>query len=220
MRRRGGAARRDPSATAREVERHALRENTDAVWLVAADAWEEAGDPVRARYTFLRQPSFGLSLPDPDEAVRTRDRSERWQKALKLHAWNARGVANPTSWRQEDEPHIDAIAGTRRPTNEELSKLEVFQFALSPPDHLFGYYDREPSAIDQSPRSAPNMIRTFASDPLGRVVEVGGMRNARGTRLRHVMVKAINGWYYRGWCNLTTGTYCRLKKTKYPWLHR
>lgn len=42
--------RRDPAATERALraESHARRERTDAAWLVAADAWEEAGDLRRA----------------------------------------------------------------------------------------------------------------------------------------------------------------------------
>ena len=46
--RRNRFARRDPATNARAVEEYAVREDTNAAWLVAGDAWEEAGDQRRA----------------------------------------------------------------------------------------------------------------------------------------------------------------------------
>lgn len=48
---------RDPQARARSAEAHARRVGTDAAYLIAADAWEEAGDPERARLMTSLQPS-------------------------------------------------------------------------------------------------------------------------------------------------------------------
>ena len=49
--------RRDPTADARAAEAHALRSTTDAAWLVAGDAWEEAGDVHRAALLRSLRPS-------------------------------------------------------------------------------------------------------------------------------------------------------------------
>ena len=49
--------RRDPEARARSAEAHARLVNTDAAYLIAADAWEEAGDASKARLMVALQPS-------------------------------------------------------------------------------------------------------------------------------------------------------------------
>ena len=49
--------RRDPGTRAREAEAHARRVQTDGAYQIAADAWEEAGDPERADLMNALQPS-------------------------------------------------------------------------------------------------------------------------------------------------------------------
>ena len=108
--------RRDPAAQAWAAEAHAERVETDAAWLVAADAWEEAGDPRRARFAVLRQRQNAITHA---EASRIRRLLDRYR-----HEQAARGI-------------------TDTPVNAEISQLEIYDFLLDPPKQLFAYF-REP----------------------------------------------------------------------------
>lgn len=186
---------RDAQADAESAEAHAKRVNTDAAWQVAADAWEIAGNMRRARHATLRQPGFGSE---------TRRRLAAWQ-AAEREFWRKDQRFRRGGLSREEVLIIDRAAGTTRPTNEEISELEVADFLRDPPLHLFAYYS------DDS-----DLITNFMGAPLGEITRRGARSRAfgRGTFLQHVTVTAINGYYYSGTCNLETGTYCKLKRGK------
>lgn len=207
-RRNSPRARRDPNSVAEQMEAYAERAATDEAWLVAADAWEEANSPERARYAYLRHILFeGLRRQHPalltsEEARWTRERYDRWKKA-------AESLGAGRSWTPEQERRINDIAKTRRPSSAQVSHLEVYEFLRKPPEHLFAYYTDN------------GQITTFMGDVLGSIVERGSTTRPFGntTRTQHVTVRAINGFMYNGRCNLDTGTYCKLKRGK-SWLKR
>lgn len=193
---------RDPRSDAISAELNAEREQTDAAWLVAADAWEEAGDPDAVRFALLRQPR--LLGPRP---LLTRATAARF----------SRGGPQRSGL---DAEHL---------SNEQQSALERFEFVRSPPATLFTYYSddfdphRSRMGIGARPFARLPTIHTFMSEPLGLITGYGQVRRAfnrsGSSRIVSVTVRAINGYAYHGTCQLDTGTYCRLKRGK-PWLKR
>lgn len=189
----GSKARRDAVTVAEAAEAHAERVNTNDAWLVAADAWEEASVPNRTRFAYLRQPRLhsGLLLTNA-EAASIRRRYDAWSKVA--------GRQTPAE-----------MAKISAPTNNEVGLLEIYEFLRDPPTHLFAYYD------------SGGAIHTFTSGLLGTIVSRGKTARAFGSqagpRLQYVTVRAINGYYYSGRCNLDTGDYCKLKRGK-AWLRR
>ena len=189
------------------MERHAEQVDTNDAWLIAADAWEEASQPDRARFAFVRQPRWinrtYTAVITGEQAATIRRRYDAWEEA----AGGRRGGLSPA-----DVARIDKIAGTTRPSGNEISALEIYEFLRDPPTHKFAYY----SSVDKG-----GTIHTFDGDVLGTIVDRGQTSRVfgRGPTLRHVTVRAINGFLYGGRCNLDTGTYCKLKRGK-PWLKR
>lgn len=87
------------------------------------------------------------------------------------------------------------------------SELEVYNFVTTQPERYFTYYDYDGN------------VGTFIGAPIGTIIHKG--RTVRpfksGGRIQHVIVRAINGFEYRGTCAVEHGTYCRLRRAK-PWL--
>ena len=94
-------------------------------------------------------------------------------------------------------------------TNRLRSELEVYDFLTKQPERYFAYYD-----------DAGN-ITTFMGDRLGSISREGRIVRPFGSggRIQYVVVRAINGFDYRGTCAVENGTYCRLRRAK-PWLQR
>ena len=194
--RRYARTSRDPTSAAESAEAYARQVNTDAAWLVAADAWEETGDLTRARRMLLHQPSFGEE---------TRRRLDAWEDASA--EWQAR-TQHRGGFLPEHIREIGRLAGTPRPTNDQIAILQLADFLRNPPERLFGYYNGD-------------RITDFVGNEVGTITRRGGATRAygRGPRLQHVTVHAINGFMYSGTCNLETGTYCKLRRGK-AWLRR
>ena len=188
-----GRFRRDPRDNAIRAELHAEREQTDAAWLVAADAWEQAGDLDAARFALLRQPSLLGGRP-----LLTRATAERFMRGGRQRSGT-------------DAEHL---------SNEQQSALERFEFVRNPPQALFAYYSRTLLPLRSSLDAT---VGTFTGEPLGVITGYGEVRYAfnrrDSSRIVSVTVQAINGYDYYGTCQLDTGTYCKLKRGK-PWLRR
>jgi hypothetical protein len=107
------------------------------------------------------------------------------------------GGYTPADYRQ-----IAKMAGVRKPTNEEMGKLEVYEFTHHPPEKLFAYYS-----------SDMKRITSWMGDVLGTITHVGRERRPMGGRVVSVRVQAINGLSYVGQCNLSSGSYCRLRRS-------
>lgn len=100
-----------------------------------------------------------------------------------------------------DELHqIEYMAGGEKPTNAELSKLEVYEFMTKPPQRLHAYYN-----------DALTEVHTFMGERLGRIIWRGKERRPMGGLSQSVRVLGDNGKLYVGTCNLSSGTYCTLR---------
>lgn len=98
---------------------------------------------------------------------------------------------------------ISAMAGTRDAINEEKALIEDYEWRMFPPSRYFGYYD-----------SAMTKITGFMGNVLGRIIRKGPVTKAWGGKRQNVTVRGTNNVLYSGVCNLTGGTYCRLKRIK------
>ena len=101
----------------------------------------------------------------------------------------------------KDRTIISAMAGTRDTTNEEKAQIEDFEWRVFPPSRYFGYYDK-----------AMTKITGFMGNLLGRIVYKGPVTRAFSGKRQNVTVRGTNNVMYSGICNLTGGTYCRLKR--------
>lgn len=198
---------RDARTDALTLERQAERSGDPGDWLVAGDAWEELGDKPRAWFAHLqgRHPTFHIPSA---EAESIRDRIERYEDARRRFDPRRFARGGGRLFTEEVQMEILRLAGLtpeEAPTNDDRGALEHYLFVREQPPSVFAYYD-----------DAQN-VTTFNGDVLGEITAWGRERRAYGTRLRHGTVRAVNGYTYSGWCNLETGSYCRLRRGK-PWL--
>ena len=103
----------------------------------------------------------------------------------------------------KDRTIISAMAGHRDTTNEEKSQIEDFEWRMYPPSRYFAYYD-----------SAMTKITGFMGNVLGRIIWKGSVTRAFGGKRQNITIVGTNNVMYAGVCNLTGGTYCRLKRIK------
>ena len=174
-------------ALEREAERLVIeggpQEESD-MWVVASDAWSEAGDAARAWYARVRSRE-----PYGTNHLVSRWRADEIARALQM------------------DLHV---------TNDERGALELFRFMALQPERVFAYY----STNTDGSTTVGDDIHTFMGDHLGVVVHRGRIAHPfgnRNARIQHVLVRAINGYLYRGTCALDSGTYCKLRRAD-PWL--
>lgn len=140
---------------------------------------------------------FGLISAEQAADIRRRyDRANAWLEA------NRR--AKRGGWISYDPKDPDVPEFVRnKPSNEEVSELEVFNFTQQHPAQLFGYYDTD-----------WQKLTTFTGQKLGDIVHRGSTYRARQATMRRVRVRAITGDEYEGPCAVSHGQYCRLKKVR------
>ena len=148
--------------------------------------------------------------------------SDAWEEdGNRARAWYAflrsRGQPNRIITSERAEILGRTLAAMpERPTRDDddranrlRSELEVYDFLTKQPERYFAYH------LDDG-----NIV-TFMSDRLGTISRKGRIVRPFGSggRIQHVVVRAINGFDYRGTCAVENGTYCRLRRAK-PWLQR
>lgn len=202
-------AQRDATLDAESAEAHAEQVDTSDAWLVAADAWELAGQPNRARFAILRQAEYNPNVITSAQAAEIRRKIDEWNAAERALSQSGSRRASY----EEDRAAIRRSLGFPYPSNEEIGDLQIYEFLREPPDRLFAYHE-----IDRPPIGT-RAIRTYNGGLLGTIMELGRITRPYETRLQHVRVRAINGFMYHGTCNLDTGTYCKLRRGK-AWLRR
>jgi len=89
-------------------------------------------------------------------------------------------------------------------TNEQRSEREVSEFLSHPPDQVFAYYSQDPAVGGH--------IGNWMGAKLGTITWVGKISRPMGGKVVSIRMKAINGLIYAGKCNLSSGTYCRLRR--------
>ena len=185
-----------PRERAEALEREAEQTDDSDTWVVASDAWLDAGDATRAWYARVRsRPRYGSSVG----RLITRERAEQIAHALE---GGSSTLPIASGWRE------------RPLTNEDRGALELFRFMALQPERVFAYYN------PNTDQYVGDDIRSFMGDYLGTVVHRGRIAHPFGNhnaRIQHVHVRAINGYLYRGTCALDSGTYCKLRRAD-PWL--
>jgi len=88
------------------------------------------------------------------------------------------------------------------PRNREASKKEMAAWLSDPPEHAFVYYSED-----------MREVRNWMGVKMGDIVAKGKVaRKLNGGRSQSIRVRGTNGVVYVGNCNLTGGTYCRLRR--------
>jgi len=136
-----------------------------------------------------------------DTYLRYREMSRRYEAARKKY--DPKRYQRGGGYTRQEVAIISAMAGTRDATNEEKSRIEDFEWRMFPPARYFAYYDR-----------GMTKITGFMGNLLGRIVYKGSVTRAFGGKRQNVTVMGTNNVMYSGVCNLTGGTYCRLKRIK------
>ncbi len=134
------------------------------------------------------------------EAASIRSAIERDERARK--EFDPRRFQRGGGYTPAEVAAIKKLAGGAAPSNEQRSALEVHDFVTNPPEHLFAYYD-----------DGMKHVKTWMGDILGTIVSRGQERRPFGGRVVSVHVLGINGVRYVGTCNLSSGTYCRLRRS-------
>lgn len=89
-------------------------------------------------------------------------------------------------------------------TNEQRSEREISEFLSHPPDEVFAYYSKDPAVGGH--------IGNWMGARMGTITWVGKVSRPMGGKVVSIRMKGINGLIYAGKCNLSSGTYCRLRR--------
>ena len=123
---------------------------------------------------------------------------------LARKSYDPKGYVNGRSYDSRQQLEIERMSGTTLPTNQELSSVEVFEFANSAPKSFYAYVNK-----------STNSIETFNGDFLGNVVFGKEHKypafNKTFSKRVPIKVNAINGLTYYGVWYKSSGNYARLK---------
>lgn len=164
-------------------------------WEVAADAWEDVGK------TDLREEVRSLRA-GYEQFKDVRRRYDMYEEARRR--FDPRRYERGGGYSPEEVQQIERMGG-RRPTDNEMGRLEIFEFLVHPPERYFAYYD-----------DGFRYIQTWMGGVLGTIISKGREHRPMGGRVVSIRARAINGYTYVGSCNLSSGTYCKLRRSK-PW---
>lgn len=154
--------------------------------------------PARRR----RNPSAATISAAKAEDIRERVRA--FDRAAQ--AFDPKRYKRGGGWTPAEQREIARMAGAPRPSNEEVSGLEVYDFIHSPPDKYFLYIDEKNHAAT-----------TWTGDVLGPVAfgrsyksPSAGMPSTRVP----ITVRGINGVIYVGTYYASAGNYARVRARK------
>ena len=113
---------------------------------------------------------------------------------------------DPSMTPRRAEVLLRALGANRRVSNRAKSRLGIYEFMRDSPDKIFAYYRGDARVGD--------LITNGMGGQLGVIIHRGKESRPFGGKVVSIRMKAINGFTYAGRCNLSSGTYCRLKKVK------
>jgi hypothetical protein len=154
----------------------------------------KATDPRRSR---RRDPSMTAR-----RATIIRSAHDRYEAARK--GFDEKRYKRGGGYTPEDVKEIARRAGTKAPSNRAKGHLEKYEFMANPPDQIFAYY-KDSAKVGE-------LITNWMGQRLGVVIHRGTERRPMGGRVVSIRMKGDNGVTYGGNCNLSSGTYCRLKR--------
>lgn len=165
---------------------------------------EDGRDRSTRRSSMVGRDNGDLISKGRAESIRARIR--RFEQERERH--DPKRFQRGGSYEPAEYAAIARRAGVRRPTNEELGRLERRDFMTNPPEHLFAYYGKNADVGEE--------ISTWAGNKLGIIVERGKISHpfSGSGKVVHVVARGYNGHLYSGRCNLSSGTYCRLRRGK------
>lgn len=199
-----------PSQLATELEEEAERTGDLTTWAVATDAWEEAGDPTRAWYCFVRSTGRGRDLISRREADQIMVRLEAYRRALQ-RLDELEDIFRPGNVREEERVEEARVQSVKKwVSSEDRGALELFDFMAFQPKQVLAFgatpYDTHAYAREQL--ATPNGFRV-----LGRITS----RSHAGPTER-VYMEGVNGFRYSGPRAVREPAY-RLHRGK-SWLRR
>jgi hypothetical protein len=160
-----------------------------------------AARKVASLFTGKRPRRAGRS-GSPKRATIIRDAEARFEAAREKY--DPKRFKRGGGYKPEEYAAIARMAGLKKPpSNRAKGKTELYEFMAYPPGQLFAYYKGDANVGDA--------ITTFMGDVLGHVVWRGTVTKPLGGRRVAIRMKGKNGFVYGGNCNLSSGTYCRLK---------
>lgn len=109
------------------------------------------------------------------------------------------------SYKPEDVP-----ADIPQVTNEDRSRVEVYEFKRDKPHKYFAYVYRDGMT------NRLESVRTFTGDLIGRITWHGPIYEVRGfgpfpSQRQNLRINAVNGLTYSAVYFLSSGDYCRMK---------
>ena len=97
-------------------------------------------------------------------------------------------------------------------SNDDLSKMEVYEFITNPPLQYFGYVSKK--EISEIHHTYIWNLTTWMGDILGKMTMGDRYYNNLGGYRRNIWITAINGFTYYGTYYESSGDYCRIKAHK------
>jgi len=132
-----------------------------------------------------------------------RNADERFERAREK--FDPKRFKRGGGYTPEDYATIARMAGLKKPpSNRAKGKAELYGFMERPPEKLFAYYKGDARVGDA--------ITNWPGDVLGIITRRGKESRPLGGRVVSVVMRGKNGVYYAGRCNLSSGTYCTLKR--------
>ncbi len=143
------------------------------------------------------------------EADDLRDRYNAYEAARR--GFDPKRFQRGGGYTPADEKRITEAAGVTRPTNEEMSRLEIYEFVTAPPERYFLY-------VQETTKKATTFMGDVLGDiTLGRRYKAPSFGSAYTASERvPVSIRAINGYTYSGTYYASSGSYARVKRGK-PW---
>lgn len=133
--------------------------------------------------------------------LKLREQTRRYEAARKKY--DPKRYQRGGGYTPKERVLISVLSGVRDTTNEEKSLIEDYEWRMFPPSRYFAYYD-----------SAMTKITGFMGNLIGRIVYKGTVQKVWGGKRQNVTIRGTNNVMYSGVCNLTGGTYCRMKRVK------
>jgi len=132
-----------------------------------------------------------------------RDANERFERAREK--FDPKRFKRGGGYTPEDYATISRMAGLKKPpSNRAKGKAELYGFLTRPPEKLFAYYKGDARVGDA--------ITNWLGDVLGIITRRGKETRPMGGRAVSIVMRGKNGVHYAGRCNLSSGTYCTLKR--------
>ncbi len=155
----------------------------------------------KKHYRKIRMLSRHGDAITPQRARVVRESEDRFERAREAH--DPKRYKRGGGYTPEEYKTIAKRAGiSRAPTNRAKEALAVHEFMRDKPEHVFAYYSNDMRTVQLWSKKST----------VGDIVWRGARHRRMGGEVQAIRVRGYNGVMYHGICNLTGGTYCRLRR--------